>query len=135
MGILWHSTNPTAEFSLKETEAAAASVGLTPHVFAVRDPNEFSSSFSAMFKEHVDALIVGPSPMFLGQRERLAELAAKNRLPTLFTLGEYAQSGDLISYGPHYPDLFELVLNLKTARALGLIIPPSLLLRADQIIE
>jgi putative ABC transport system substrate-binding protein len=103
MAILWHSTNPTAEFSLKETEAAAASVGLTPHVFAVR--------------------------------ERLAELAAKNRLPTLFTLGEYAQSGDLISYGPHYPDLFELVLNLKTARALGLIIPPSLLLRADQIIE
>jgi ABC-type uncharacterized transport system substrate-binding protein len=162
VAILWDQTNPAAEFNVKETQAAAASVGLTVQVFAVRGPNEFGSSFSAMLKEHVGALIVGPSPMFFGQRRRLADLAVENRLPTVFTLGEYAQAGGLMAYGPHYPDLFrraagyveeilkgakpgdlpveqptkfELVINLKTAKALGLTIPPALLQRADQVIE
>ena len=127
---------------MKETEAAATSVGL--------------------LKEQVGALIVGPSPMFLEQRPRLADLAAKNRLPTVCSLGEYAQAGGLVSYGPHFADLFrraaffvdkilkgakladlpveqptkfELVINLKTAKALGLTIPQSVLLRADEVIQ
>jgi ABC-type uncharacterized transport system substrate-binding protein len=162
VAILWDEANPTAEFNVKETEAATASVGLTLRAFAVRGPNEFSSAFSAMIKEHVGALIVGPSPMFLGERQRLVDLAATNRLPTVFTLGEYTQAGGLMAYGPHLPDLyrraasfvdkilkgakpadlpveqptkFELVINLKTAKALGLTIPPSVLARADEVIE
>jgi ABC-type uncharacterized transport system substrate-binding protein len=153
VGILWDQTNPAADFVVKETEAAAASVGLTVQGFAVRGPNDFSSSFSAMIKQRVGALIVGPSPMFFGQQRRLADLAAKNRLPTVFTLGEYARAGGLMAYGPHYPDLFrraatyvdkilkgakpgdlpveqptkfELVINVKTSNALGLTIPPAL---------
>ena len=162
VAILWDEANPTADFNVKQTGAAAAAVGLTPRLFGVRDPNEFSSAFSAMLKEQVGALIIGPSPMFFGQRRRLADLAASKRLPTMVTLNAYAQAGGLMSYGPDYPDLFrrsatyvdkilkgakpgdlpieqptkfELVINLKTAKALGLTIPPSLLARADEVIE
>jgi putative ABC transport system substrate-binding protein len=162
VALLRDEANPAADFNVKETEAAATSVGLTLRVFGVRSPDEFSSAFSAMLKEQVGALIVGPSPMFLGQRRRLAELAARNQLPTVFSLGEYTQAGGLMSYGPHFPDLyrraatfvdkilkgakpadlpveqptrFELVINLKTAKAIGLTIPQSLLLRADEVFE
>jgi ABC-type uncharacterized transport system substrate-binding protein len=162
VAILWDQANPAAELNMKETEAAAASVGLKLQVFAVRRPTEFSSSFSTMIEGHVGALLVGPSPMFFGERRRLADLAAKNQLPTVFTLAEYTQAGGLMSYGPHLPDLFrraasfvdkilkgakpaelpmeqptkfELVINLRTAKALGLTIPQSILLRADQVIE
>ena len=162
VAILWDEANPAADFNVKETEAMATAVGLKARLFGVRDPNEFSSAFSAMRKEKVGALIIGPSPMFFGQRRRLADLASSNQLPTMLTLGEYTQAGGLMSYGPNYPDLFrrsatyvdkilkgakpgdlpieqptkfELVINLKTAKALGLTIPPSLLARADQVIE
>jgi putative ABC transport system substrate-binding protein len=162
VAILWDEANPTADFNVKETEAAARAVGLTPRLFGVRDPTEFSSAFSTMRKERVGALIIGPSPMFIGRRQRLADLAANNRLPTMLTLGEYTQAGGLMSYGPDYPDLFrrsttyvdkilkgakpadlpveqptkfELVINLKTAKALGLTMPPSLLGRADHVVE
>src|SRR5262245_11709342 len=162
VAILWDEANPTAEFNVRETEAAATAVGLTPRLFGVRDPNGFTTAFSTMHKEQVGALIIGPSPMFIGRRQRLVALAADNRLPTMWSLRGYTQAGGLMSYGPDYPDLFhrlatyvdrilkgakpgdlpieqptkfELVINLKTAKALGLTIPPSLLQRADQVIE
>jgi putative ABC transport system substrate-binding protein len=162
VAILWDEANPAADFNVKETAAAVAAVGLTPRVFGVRDPKEFDSAFSAMLNEQVGALIVGPSPMFFGQQEWLGDLAAKNRLPTMFTVADYTQAGGLMSYGPSYPALFrrsatyvdkilrgakpadlpveqpskfELVINLKTAKALGLTIPQSLLLRADAVIQ
>ncbi len=162
VAILWDEANPTADFNVKETEAAATAIGLTTRLFGVRDPSEFSRAFSAMLKEQVGALIIAPSPMFFGQRRRLADLAANNRLPTMVTLGEYTQAGGLMSYGPNYPDLFrrsatyvdkilkgakpgdlpieqptkfELVINLKTAKALGVMIPASLLARADEVIQ
>ena len=148
--------------NVKETEAAATTVGLTARLFGVRDPNEFSNAFSAMRKDHVGALIIGPSPMFIGRRQQLADLAAGNRLPTMCSLRVYTRAGGLCSYGPDYPDLFrrsatyvdkilkgakpadlpveqptkfELVINLKTAKTLGLTIPPSVLARADEVIH
>jgi putative ABC transport system substrate-binding protein len=90
VAVLWDQANPAAEFNVKEAEAAAASLGLTLQLFPVQGPNEFSSSFSAMVKGQVGALIVGPSPMFFGQRRQLAGLAVKSRLPTVFTAAEYA---------------------------------------------
>jgi putative tryptophan/tyrosine transport system substrate-binding protein len=162
VAILWDAGNPAADLNAQETEAATASVGLTLRVFRVRNPSEFSHAFSAMVKELVGALIVGPSPMFIAQRQGLADLAAKNRLPTIFALREYTQVGGLMSYGPHYPDVyrraatyvdrilkgakpadlpieqptkFELVINLKTAKALGLTIPPAVLARVDEVLQ
>jgi putative ABC transport system substrate-binding protein len=162
LAILLDAGNPVADFNVKETEAATASVGLTLRVFSVRTASEFNRAFSAMLKEHVGALIVGPSPMFIAQRQQLAELAAENRLPTIFALREYTQVGGLMSYGPHYPDMyrrvaafvdkilkgakpadlpveqptkFEFIINLKAAKQIGLTIPPSVLARADEVIE
>jgi putative tryptophan/tyrosine transport system substrate-binding protein len=115
-----------------------------------------------MSREKVGALIVLPSPVFLSERRLIVELASKNRLPAMFSLTEFAEAGGLMSYGPNMPELhrrsaayvdkilkgakpgdlpverprkFELVINLKTAKALGLTIPQSLLLRADKVIE
>jgi len=115
-----------------------------------------------MSREKVGALIVLPSPVFLSERRLIVELASKNRLPAMFSLTEFAEAGGLMSYGPNMPELhrrsaayvdkilkganpgdlpverprkFELVINLKTAKSLGLTIPQSLLLRADKVIE
>src|SRR5262249_47603548 len=104
--LLWDEANPAAEFNLKEKQTAAVSLGLTLHVFAVSGSHEFSHSFAVMRSEHVGALLIGPSPLFLGQRRELVELAARNHLPTLYTVREYAQVGGLMSYGPHLPDLY-----------------------------
>jgi putative ABC transport system substrate-binding protein len=125
-------------------------------------PTEFSSAFSAAMKESADALLVMSDPMFYGERTRIVELAAKSRLPLIASQAEYAKAGGLLAYGIdsrdsfrraatyvdkilrgakpaglpiEQPTKFELVINLRTAKALGLTIPPSLLQRADQVIE
>jgi putative ABC transport system substrate-binding protein len=127
-----------------------------------RAPEEIEGAFSAMAKARAEALVVFTEPMLYAQRSQLAELAARNRLPAVHMIKGHAEAGDLIAYGPDYRDLyrrvaeivdkilkgakpadlpieeptkFELVINLKTAKALGLTIPPSLLQRADQVIE
>jgi putative ABC transport system substrate-binding protein len=146
---------------LKETEVAAQSLSVQLQLVEARGPNGFDSAFSAMTRERARALIVLPSPMFYGQYKRIVDLATKNRLPAIYAFREAVQVGGLISYGSSLPDLFrraavqvdkilkgakpsdlpieqptkfELVINLKTAKALGLTIPPSLLLRADEVI-
>ena len=147
---------------LKRAEVAARALGVRVQFVEARVPADFDRAFSEMTRARAGALTVFPSPMFASERKRLGDLAAKNRLPTVFQFREYVDAGGLMSYGPNNADLnrraatyvdkilkgakpadlpveqptkFELVINLKTAKALGLTIPPSVLVRADQIIE
>ena len=147
---------------LKEAEVAAQTLGVHLQVVEARSPSDFDSAFSAMVTNRAGALIVFPSPMFYGAHGRLVDLAAKYRLPAIYAFKEAVATGGLMSYGTSIPDLsrraatyvdkilkgakpadlpveqptkFELVINLKTAKALGLTIPPALLARADQVIE
>ena len=147
---------------LKGAEVAAQALGVQLQLVEARGPADFERAFSDMTKARAGALTVLSSPMFLIERRRLVDLAAKNRLPAVFPSRECVDAGGLMSYGPDFADLFrrvatyvdkilkgakpadlpveqptkfELVINLKTAKALGLTIPPSLLLRADQVIE
>ena len=162
LAILWHQTNELDRLTLRETEVAARSLGVALQALGVRGPNEFDAAFSAMTKESAGALIVTTSPIFYAERKRLMELVVKHRLPTGFGFKEYVDAGGLMSYGASTPDLFrraaiyvdkilkgakpadlpveqptrfELVINLKTARAIGLTIPQSVLLRADTVIQ
>ena len=147
---------------LTEMSTAARGRGLTLHLAEVRSPAEFEGAFARMAAAHVGAFIVQQDDLFVGNRVLLIELATQRRMPGMFVFSLYPEAGGLISYGAHAEDLyrraaeyvdrilrgakpsnlpvarptkFELVINLKTAKALGLTIPPSLLQRADQVIE
>jgi putative ABC transport system substrate-binding protein len=162
VAILSNPANPSHALAISNVNAAARSLGMQLQLLEAREPEQFDGAFAAMAKERVDALLVVTDGMFMLNRARLAELAAKNRLASMHGLGEYVVAGGLMSYGPNtaarfrraaffvdkilkgakpadlpveQPTKFELVINLKTAKALGLRIPQSLLLRADQVIE
>jgi putative ABC transport system substrate-binding protein len=147
---------------VKEAEVAARVLGVRLQVVEARGPADFDRAFSDMTRAHAGALMVPSTSMFNSERRRLLTLAAKTRLPTLFTFREYVDAGGLMSYGPNLADLFrraatyvdkilkgakpgdlpveqpakfELMINLKTAKALGLTIPPSVLQRADEVIQ
>jgi putative ABC transport system substrate-binding protein len=147
---------------LKQADVAARALGVRFQLVEARRPADLDRAFSHMTRARAGALAVLSTPMFSSERRRLVDLAAKHRLPTVFSFRSYVDAGGLMSYGPNLPDLFrraadyvdrilkgarpadlpveqptkfELVLNLKTAKALGLTIPPSLLLRADQVVE
>ena len=147
---------------LRETEVAARALGVKLQLVGVAMPADLGSAFTRMIGARVEALTVYGSAMLFDERRRLVDLVAKHRMPAAYGLREYVDVGGLMSYGPHSPDLyrraatyvdkilkgtkpgdlpieqptkFELVINLKTAKALGLTIPPSLLARADQVIE
>ena len=146
----------------KEAEVAARALGVRLHFVEARRPPDINRAFSDMTRARAGALTVLSTPMFASERRRLVDLAAKNRLPTVFSFRDYVDAGGLMSYGPNLSDLsrraatyvdrilkgakpadlpveqptkFELVINMKTAKALGLTIPPSVLGRADHIIE
>jgi putative tryptophan/tyrosine transport system substrate-binding protein len=152
----------TEQDILKEAEVAARALGLRLQVVEARGPEDFDRAFSDMTRARAGALTVLPSTMFFIERRRLVDLAAKNRLPAVYISREFVMPGGLMSYGPNVDDLFrhaatyvdkilkgakpadlpveqptkfELVINMKTAKALGLTIPPSVLARADRIIE
>jgi putative tryptophan/tyrosine transport system substrate-binding protein len=165
VAILWQPgavSESTEKDILKESEIAARALGVRLQSVEVRGPADFDGAFTHMTGARADALTVYGSAMFFDERRRLVDLAAKSRMPAAYGLREYVDAGGLMSYGPHSPDLyrraaayvdkilkgakpadlpveqptkFELVINLKTARALGLSIPQSLLQRADRIIE
>ena len=156
---LW---NPAWPQGLRAAQDAARRLGVTLRTLEVREPGEFEAAFAAMRKDRLDALIVISDAMFTNRRARIVNLAAKSRLPAVYDVREFPESGGIMSYGAKIPDLFkraatyvdkilkgarpaempveqptkfELVINLKTANALGFKIPPSVLGRADQLIE
>jgi putative ABC transport system substrate-binding protein len=162
VAVLSNPANPSQPTAMKNVKAAARSLGVELRFLEARGPDEFDGAFATMAKERVGALLVVTDSTFYIQRARLADLAAKNRLPAVCGFRDYVEAGALMSYGPSVvamyqraaffvdrilkgaqsaslpvepPTKFELVINLKTTRALGLSIPQPLLLRTDHLIE
>ena len=165
IAVLWHPgafSERTMGDMLKETEATSRTLGMLLQLAEVRGAGDLGRAFSAMSKNRADALFVFPSSMLFNERRRIVAFAAKHRLPSMGNAREFVELGGLMGYGANVTDLnrraaiyvdrilkgskpgdlpveqptkFELVINLKTAKTLGLTIPPSLLQRADQVIE
>ncbi len=165
VAAFWHPGvygERTMRDMVNETEVAARTLGVQLQFLEARSPNDFDRAFSAMTRERADALIVLPSPMLYGEHKRIVDLAAKHRLPAIYPFREAVDAGGLMAYGANILDLFrraatfvdkilkgakpadlpveqptkfELVINLKTANALGLTIPQSVLIRADEVIQ
>ncbi len=162
VAVLANPAHPGEERELRETQAAASTLGITLKYLQARVSGEFGSALDTISKERADGLLVLPEAVTMAQRTRLAEFAAKRRLPTVFGWKEYVEAGGLMSYGPslderfrrlavyvdkilkgakpadlpvEQPTRFELVINMKTANALSLTIPQSVLIRADQAIS
>ena len=160
VAVLWNPTNPGSKINLKETEVAAKALGMQLQILEVRDPEDFEGVFRAATREHAGAVTIIPDAMLRAQQRRIVDLATKNRLPTIFNSGEFVVAGGLMSYGVSIADLyrraatyvdkilkgtkptdlpveqptkFEFVINLKTAKQIGLTIPPNVLARADKV--
>jgi putative ABC transport system substrate-binding protein len=159
---LWFTGSRDAQRSVAEIETAAHGLGVAVRAFGIRDPGELESTFVGMSDWRADALIVVPSSVLWDHRMTITKLADKHRLPAMFPEREFVEAGGLMAYGASLPEQFrhaagyvdkilkgtrpgdlpveqptrfELVVNSKTARALGLVIPPAILLRADQVLE
>ena len=162
VAVLWNPAVSASTFAFTETQTAAHALGLQLQSLEVRGPDEFAQAFAAMTSEHADGLMVISNPFFFGHRRQLAEQAVRHRLPAMFHLREYAEAGGLMAYGPNIqgmyrraayyvdrilkgakpadlpveqPTTFELVLNRKTAQALGITFPPTLLILADEVLQ
>ncbi len=162
VAVLSNPTGPAQPLTISNIKEAARSLGLQLQLVEARGPGDFDGAFAAMVRERAGALLVVTDPVYLPHRTRLVNLAVKNRLPSIFTQRADVEAGGLMSYGPNFPDMyrrastyvdkilkgakpadlpveqptkFELVINLKTAKALGLTMPPSLLQRADEVIQ
>jgi putative tryptophan/tyrosine transport system substrate-binding protein len=162
VAILWNPANPAHRPALGESEGAARALGVQLQPVEVRAPDEFTSAFAALRSERASALMLLADSMFGSHRAQVVDLAAKSRLPSMFWVKDFVAAGGLLSYGASYPDLlrraatyvdkilkgakpadlpmeqptkFELVINLKTAQALGLTLPPTLLFQADEVIR
>ena len=162
VAVLSSPANPANTRALREIETAARRLGVQVQPVEIREAKQLDDAFSAMIKERADALLVLPDPVLLTQRPQIADLAMRNRLPTIFARRENVDAGGLLSYGSSLSDQFryaatfvdkilkgakpadlpveqatkfELVINLKTAKALEVTIPQSLLLRADEVIQ
>mgnify|MGYP001074943207 CR=1 FL=1 len=162
LAVLYNPSNPGNQATLKDAEETAKAFGLQLQLIAAREPADLDKAFSAMSRERANALQVSGDPLFFTQRTRLVGLAAKHRLPAIYNRTEYVKLGGLMAISANdieqerraavyidkilkgvkpgdlpveQPTRFELVINLKTAKALGLTIPQSLLIRAEEVIQ
>jgi len=162
VAVLWNPANPGSAPQLREAEAMGRTLKVQLQVLEARGPKEIDSAFNAMTRERAGAVLILADAIFTNQRKQIAELSLKRRLPSVYGVSEYAKAGGLLEYSVDHlyleeraaiyvdkilkgakpgelpveqPTKFDLVINLKTAKALGLTLPPSLLARADQVIE
>jgi putative ABC transport system substrate-binding protein len=162
IAIIGNSTNPGNVQELKETELAAGAFGIQIHYLDVRAPEDIESSFRAVTKGRADALLVLGNPILNAHRAQVIALVVKSRLPSTYNRPEFVEAGGLMTYGVSYNDLlrraatfvdkilkgakpadlpveqpikFELVINLRAAKQIGLTIPPNVLMRADKVIR
>src|SRR5215211_2335915 len=162
VGLLHNMGNPAVPPEWEETKAAAHSLGLQTELLDVRNEEDVARAFELAVRHHVDALVIGADGLIQAHQQTIVNFAARNRLPAVYPSREFVEAGGLIAYAVNYPDLyfrfasfvdkilrgqkpgelpveqptkFEVVINLKVARALGLAIPPTLLIRADEVIE
>jgi putative tryptophan/tyrosine transport system substrate-binding protein len=162
IGLLVNPTGPQGALDTREAETAARVLGVRLVIQKASTPTEIEAAFARFNEQRVGAVLVGGEPFFWVQREQLAALAARHSVPAIYPLREYVEAGGLMSYGPSISDAYriagtyagrilngdkpaelpvqrstriETVVNLKTAKALGLTVPPSILLRADEVIE
>jgi putative tryptophan/tyrosine transport system substrate-binding protein len=162
IAYLMNPNNPNAEFELQAAQTAARSLGLEMLVLRAGTERELDTALATTLQQQADALLVASDTFFVGRREQVVTLAARHQIPAIYYLREFAEAGGLMTYGNSLPDVyrhvgvyvgrilkgekpselpvmqptkFELVINLKTAKALGLDLPPILLARADEVIE
>ena len=162
VAILWNPTNPVNAGYVQTLQDAAQRLGVTLHPQGVQDPSQFASAFATMATARAQALIVVPDPLTVRYRGQIVELAATYRLPAMYGFREFVQAGGLMAYGSNVSVLcrraavyvdkilkgtkpgdlpveqfaqFELIINLKTAQALGLTMPPTLLFQADEVLR
>ncbi len=160
--ILWNPANPAQALAISNIKSASQSLGLQLQLLEARAPGEFEAAFAAMGEARVTALVIVANSVFIQHRAALAQLAEKHRLPSMYGIRENVDAGGFIYYGHdareqsrrsatyvdkilkgakpadlpvQQPTKFELVINLRTAKALGLTVPPTLLARADEVIE
>ena len=161
-GVLWNSANPANALALRETDGAARAIGVTLQSHEVKGPKDFEVAFARMAEERLDALFVLDDALTIQYGKQIADFAMQKRLPSVFSAKDGVEAGGLMTYGPRYsemmrsaaslvdkilrgaepaslpmaqPTAFDLVINLKTANAIGLTVPPPLLARADEVIE
>jgi putative ABC transport system substrate-binding protein len=162
VALLWNPQDPSSAPSWKESQLAARELGLQLHSMEVSSADKYESAFKEATKARSAALAVTLNVLALANQKRIADLAAKYRLPAIYDRGDFVESGGLMSYGPdqiepyrraavlvdkilkgakpadlpvEQPTKFELMINLKTAKALGLTIPPVVLMRAEKVIK
>ena len=163
VAVLANPAHPGEQRELRETQNTAQSLGTTLQYLQAKASTDFDSAFEAVSKQHANALLVFPDALTMAHRVRIAEFAAKSRLPSMFGWKEYVEAGGLMSYGPNLQDLFrqripmyvdkilkgtkpadipveqptkfEFIINLKAAKQIGLTIPPNVLVRADKVIR
>jgi len=162
VAVLWNAAHPNKALEWQETQVAARALGVTLQSVEVRTPDDFAGAFSAITRGHADALITLADTLTITHRSQIVDFTTQNRLPMMAAYREFVEAGGLMNYGVRVrdqvrhlavyvdkilqgakpadlpveqPTKFELVINLKTAKALGLTIPPTLLIQADEVIQ
>jgi putative ABC transport system substrate-binding protein len=160
--MVWNKNNDGMALEAKATEEVAGPLGVALQDRGVKTPNELDVVFAVMGKDRPDAFLALVDPVLISYRKRIIDFLLKNRLPAVFQSSDWVEAGGLMSYGPDYPDMFrraanqmdkilngakpfdlpveqptkfEFVINLKTAKQIGLTIPPNVLARADRVIR